>query len=194
MKTKLKWFGLSWTTLALAGLLAVPASFASAQEEEVEETVSVVEEEAVDPVMATAEEAALAPTVAAIKALKAEDPESDAVGYAEGYLEMLEGQGVWAFAFDFFTTSMLWTVIAAALVFIMHLGFATLEAGLTQSKNTVNIMFKNVWIISVGILTYAAMGFNTHYPLGDWMINGVLSIKGPIGDLNAGGRDPVAGR
>ena len=43
-------------------------------------------------------------------------------------------------AFDFFTVSMLWTVIAAALVFVMHLGFATLEAGLTQSKNTVNIL------------------------------------------------------
>ena len=34
----------------------------------------------------------------------------------------------------------------AALVFLMHLGFATLEAGLTQSKNTVNILFKNMFI------------------------------------------------
>src|SRR5690606_13860059 len=44
-------------------------------------------------------------------------------------------------AFDFFAVSMLWTCIGAALVFIMHLGFATLEAGLTQKKNTVNIIF-----------------------------------------------------
>ena len=103
-----------------------------------------------------------------------------------GYDALIAGQGDTAYAFDFFTTSMLWTVIAAAMVFIMHLGFATLEAGLTQKKNTVNILFKNVWIICIGLLTYAAMGFNTHYP-GDF--NGYFSIGGPIGDLNAEGGD-----
>ena len=86
-------------------------------------------------------------------------------------------------AFDFFTTSMLWTVIAAALVFIVHLGFATLEAGLCQQKNVVNILFKNVFIICIGLLTYAFLGFNTHYP-GDF--NGFFSLGGPIGDLNEG--------
>lgn len=101
------------------------------------------------------------------------------------YLELVESSGAeYAPAFDFFAVSMLWTVIAAALVFIMHLGFATLEAGLTQSKNTVNILFKNVWIISIGLITYALVGFNTHYP-GDF--NGWFSIGGPIGDLNADG-------
>lgn len=106
-----------------------------------------------------------------------------------GYDELLAGQGDTAYAFDFFTTSMLWTVIAAAMVFIMHLGFATLEAGLTQKKNTVNILFKNVWIISVGLLTYALVGFNTHYPCGSWQITNILGINGPIGDLNADGGD-----
>ncbi len=105
------------------------------------------------------------------------------------YTEMVESYGAeYAPAFDFFTVSMLWTVIAAGLVFIMHLGFATLEAGLTQSKNTVNILFKNVWIISIGLLTYALLGFNTHYP-GAWQIDGWLGIGGPIGDLNADGND-----
>ena len=103
-----------------------------------------------------------------------------------GYEELVAGQGDTAYAFDFFTTSMLWTVIAAAMVFIMHLGFATLEAGLTQKKNTVNILFKNVWIISVGLLTYALTGFNTHYP-GEF--NGYFSIGSLIGDLNAEGGD-----
>ena len=46
----------------------------------------------------------------------------------------------------FFTTSNLWLLLAAALVFIMHLGFSTLEAGLSRSKNTVNVLFKNVFI------------------------------------------------
>jgi Amt family ammonium transporter len=102
------------------------------------------------------------------------------------YLALIEGQGEHAYAFDFFVTSMLWTVIAAALVFIMHLGFASLEAGLTQSKNTVNIMFKNVWIICIGLLTYALWGFNAHYP-GDF--NGFFAFGSMIGDLNADGGD-----
>ena len=106
-------------------------------------------------------------------------------GPVDEYLELVEASGAdYAPAFDFFTVSMLWTVIAAALVFIMHLGFATLEAGLTQSKNTINILFKNVWIISIGLITYAIVGFNTHYP-GDF--NGWISIGSMIGDLNADG-------
>ncbi|MGE4550115.1 MAG: hypothetical protein AAEJ57_01905, partial [Opitutales bacterium] len=68
----------------------------------------------------------------------------------------------------FFTISNLWLLLAAGLVFIMHLCFATLESGLCRSKNTVNVLFKNVWIISVGVLTYAFWGFNAMYP-GDMM-------------------------
>ena len=105
-------------------------------------------------------------------------------GPVDDYLELLEAQGEYAPAYDFFTTSMLWTVIAAALVFLMHLGFSTLEAGLCQKKNTVNILFKNVFIISIGVITYAFFGFNTHYP-GDF--NGWFSWGGMIGDLNADG-------
>ena len=111
-------------------------------------------------------------------------------GPVDEYLELVEASGAeYAPAFDFFTTSMLWTVIAAALVFIMHLGFATLEAGLTQSKNTVNILFKNVWIISIGLLTYALLGFNTHYPVDSWQIPGWVGINGPITDLSGPGND-----
>lgn len=101
-----------------------------------------------------------------------------------GYDDLVSAQGEYAYAFDFFALSMVWTVISAALVFIMHLGFATLESGLTRSKNSVNILFKNVFIISIGLITYALTGFNTHYP-GDF--NGFFSIGMPIGDLNAEG-------
>ena len=80
-------------------------------------------------------------------------------------------------AYAKFAVDNLWILIAAALVFIMHLGFATLESGLTRQKNTVNILFKNLFIISVGLITYALTGFNTMYP-GDF--NGFLALKGPI--------------
>ncbi len=63
-----------------------------------------------------------------------------------------------------FMVNNLWMMMAAALVFIMHLGFATLESGLTRSKNTVNILCKNVLIVCIGVLTYAFVGFNLMYP------------------------------
>ncbi len=63
-----------------------------------------------------------------------------------------------------FTTNNLWILIAAALVFVMHLGFSTLEAGFVRKKNVVNILFKNAMIISIGLLTYWAVGFNLMYP------------------------------
>ena len=65
---------------------------------------------------------------------------------------------------ELFTTNNLWMMLSTALVFIMHLGFATVETGLTQSKNTVNILFKNTLIPCIGLLTYLLCGFNLMYP------------------------------
>jgi len=58
-------------------------------------------------------------------------------------------------------------LVATALVFIMHLGFATLESGFVQKKNVVNILFKNAMIVAIGLLSYYAVGFNLMYPGGD---------------------------
>jgi Amt family ammonium transporter len=63
-----------------------------------------------------------------------------------------------------FTANNTWMMVATFLVFIMHLGFACVETGLTRAKNTVNILFKNTAIVSIGLLTYALMGFNLMYP------------------------------
>ncbi len=57
-----------------------------------------------------------------------------------------------------------WMLVATILVFIMHLGFAGLEAGMTRAKNTVNILFKNVGVLAIGILTFGLVGFNLMYP------------------------------
>jgi Amt family ammonium transporter len=69
---------------------------------------------------------------------------------------------------DLFTVNNLWMMISTILVFIMHLGFATLEAGLTRAKNTVNILFKNTIIPAIGLLSYAFVGFNLMYPGADF--------------------------
>ena len=74
-----------------------------------------------------------------------------------------------------FTANNVWMMLATALVFIMHMGFATLESGLTRSKNTVNVLFKNIYIVCIGLLTYYVCGFNLMYP-GDF--NGYFGFAG----------------
>ena len=74
-----------------------------------------------------------------------------------------------------FTANNTWMLVSTLLVFIMHLGFAALESGLTRSKNTVNILFKNISIVAIGILTYFLCGFNLMYP-GDF--NGYIGFAG----------------
>jgi Amt family ammonium transporter len=63
-----------------------------------------------------------------------------------------------------FTANNVWMMLCTALVFFMHLGFSLLEIGLTRQKNTINILFKNVFIICVGLLLYYLGGFNLMYP------------------------------
>ena len=87
-----------------------------------------------------------------------------------------------------FTINNTWMLVATFLVFIMHLGFATLESGLTQAKNTVNILFKNMSIIAIGILTYAVCGFNLMYP-GEF--NGFLGFAGLGVSTGAEGLTPA---
>ena len=98
-----------------------------------------------------------------------------------GDFDTVEAFKAMPLAYPKFMVDNLWILMAAVLVFIMHLGFATLESGLTRQKNTVNILFKNLFIISAGVLTYALCGFNIMYPGDDWLIADVLALKGWIG-------------
>ncbi|MBK7951338.1 MAG: ammonium transporter [Deltaproteobacteria bacterium] len=74
-----------------------------------------------------------------------------------------------------FTANNVWMMLSAGLVFVMHLGFAMVESGLTRAKNTTNILFKNTVIPCLGILTYFLVGFNLMYP-GEF--NGFLGFAG----------------
>jgi Amt family ammonium transporter len=80
---------------------------------------------------------------------------------------------------ELLTTNNVWMMLCAALVFFMHLGFSFLEIGLTRQKNTINILFKNFFIITMGIIVYCLVGFNLMYP-GDFNIigNGILGFGG----------------
>lgn len=80
--------------------------------------------------------------------------------------------------------------IAAVLVLFMQAGFAMLEAGFNASKNTVNILFKNLMDLSAGALLYFFIGYGIMY--GDSIFGlGILAWGGfGIGGATA---DPVAG-
>jgi len=65
---------------------------------------------------------------------------------------------------EMLTTNNIWMMICTGLVFFMHLGFSFLEIGLTRQKNTINILFKNIFIICMGLLVYYIGGFNLMYP------------------------------
>uniref|UniRef100_UPI0040488BD9 ammonium transporter n=1 Tax=Polaribacter sp. TaxID=1920175 RepID=UPI0040488BD9 len=65
---------------------------------------------------------------------------------------------------ELLTINNVWMMLCTALVFFMHLGFALLEIGLTRQKNTLNILFKNIFIITSGLLLYYLVGFQLMYP------------------------------
>lgn len=57
----------------------------------------------------------------------------------------------------------MWLLIAAFLVMFMQPGFAMVEAGFTRSKNTANILMKNLMDFCIGSLLYWAIGFTLMY-------------------------------
>ena len=55
--------------------------------------------------------------------------------------------------------NIVWTLLAAFLVFFMQAGFAMVEAGFTRAKNAVNIMMKNILDFSIGSIAFWLVGF-----------------------------------
>jgi Amt family ammonium transporter len=54
-------------------------------------------------------------------------------------------------------------LLCAVLVLFMQAGFAALESGLSPVNNTVNIMFKNLTDLSVGVLLFYLVGYSIMY-------------------------------
>jgi Amt family ammonium transporter len=76
------------------------------------------------------------------------------------------------------TINNVWMMVCTALVFFMHLGFSFLEIGLTRQKNAINILFKNFFVITVGLLLYCLGGFNLMYPGFEDGDMGILKFAG----------------
>ncbi len=69
---------------------------------------------------------------------------------------------------------LMWVLIAGCLVFFMQAGFTLVETGFTRSKNTGNIIMKNLMDFCIGSLAFWAVGYSLMY--GE-------SIGGLIGDM-----------
>jgi len=83
-----------------------------------------------------------------------------------------------------------WVLLASFMVFLMHAGFAMLEAGFTQAKNAVNIIMKNLMSISSGTLAYFVLGFglmfgagNEYFGQGMFLLDGLPEVQGTIPGL-----------
>jgi Amt family ammonium transporter len=55
--------------------------------------------------------------------------------------------------------NIIWTCIAAFLVFFMQAGFALVETGFTRAKNSVNILMKNLMDFAIGSPAFFLVGF-----------------------------------
>ncbi len=75
----------------------------------------------------------------------------------------------------------LWFVLAGALVMWMAAGFAMLEAGLVRSKNTAEILTKNVALYSLACVMYLLIGYNLMYGAGNSFIGGGALLSGIAG-------------
>ena len=62
-----------------------------------------------------------------------------------------------------------WMLLAAMLVFFMQPGFALVEAGFTRSKNTANILMKNLVDFMFGSLLFWVIGFGLMFGVGGFV-------------------------
>ena len=67
-----------------------------------------------------------------------------------------------------------WLLVTAFLVFFMQAGFALVEAGFTRSKNTTNILMKNVLDACVGGIVFYMFGFGLAFGVSGESANGVF--------------------
>ncbi len=104
--------------------------------------------------------------------------EEEAAAAAEAVVEAAGEAEEASVSGEMFAVNNTWMMVSTFLVFIMHLGFATVESGLSRAKNTVNILFKNTLIPAIGLLTYALVGFNLMYPGDAWSIGKFFGFAG----------------
>jgi Amt family ammonium transporter len=75
--------------------------------------------------------------------------------------------------------NIVWTCIAAFLVFFMQAGFAMVEAGFTRAKNAVNILMKNLMDFSIGTVAFFLVGFGLMFGASNgWFGSSLFALAG----------------
>ena len=74
-----------------------------------------------------------------------------------------------------------WVLLGAMLVFIMQAGFALVESGFTRTKNTANILMKNLMDFSVGSILFWAIGFGLMFGTSKFGLFGTIDLFGLAG-------------
>jgi len=82
-------------------------------------------------------------------------------------------------------TDMIWLVLTGSLVFFMQAGFAMVETGLTRTKNTTNILMKNLMDFCFGSIVFWMIGWGLMYGTDKLGLIGFSDFfKGSLGDPN----------
>jgi ammonium transporter, Amt family len=64
----------------------------------------------------------------------------------------------------------LWLIVAGSLVFFMNAGFAMLETGMCQVRNSTNVLAKNLIVFCISILAFWLSGFGLMFSNGNaWL-------------------------
>jgi len=78
-------------------------------------------------------------------------------------------------------------LVCGALVMFMAAGFAMLEAGLVRSKNTTEILMKNIALYAVACTMFMVCGYSVMYGGDDFS----MFLSGIVGDGVAGAEEPA---
>ena len=144
--------------LVLMGGLFAPSAFAYQDDTPTEEPAAAASEEV--PETEPAEEPAVE-----------EEPTTEEAAEKDPFAAIAESTSTR------YVIDNLFLFICAVLVLFMQGGFAMVEAGFNSSKNTVNVLFKNVMDLCVGVLLYWVVGFGLMYP-GDDYAGGYFGFAG----------------
>ncbi len=75
----------------------------------------------------------------------------------------------------------LWVLVCAGLVFLMQAGFLCLEAGSTRSKNTINVVIKNISDAGVSTLCFWLFGFGLMFGQTHFGLIGTTALAPEVG-------------
>jgi Amt family ammonium transporter len=81
-----------------------------------------------------------------------------------------------------YNLNVVWTCVAAFLVFFMQAGFAMVESGFTRAKNACNIIMKNLMDFSIGSIAWLVCGFTLMFAGGNAFLGYETGFFGMFGD------------